>query len=518
MTSAAVRWPSGDLGRAVTVALLLGGAVVEAVAGPGGWRSIADWLAGASLAMCAEFVPGVSARRAVLLRATAVAWFAGTLAVLLAPAWAPLQQVVVLGYRGPLLHVLWLTAAAPSLLRSLAVAMGYLAALLPAQVAVPASAGLAAAVALTAAVTAQRTAPGRGWAAHGGAPLLLGAVWASAAGPADALLIGNAAALALAGGWVVVTSRAAGTDALGSLAVRLGPSARRSGPVAAVLARLLGDPQLAVRFEVAGAGWVDEEGRAVDDPTGDLSRHTTLAAGSGGSRVALLHGRRHDAETPLARAAASAAALVLDSAAMAAQEVRHAQDARTARERLLRVADAEREALARRLERGPRNRLATVRARLDGVPDQAALVHGLDEALADLDRLGEGLYPSRIVRTPLPEVLARLADGTPLAVDVVTDGDLGLLDERSRALVWFVCSECLTNVVHHAQAQTVRVSVSLEEAALTVTVDDDGRGGASLAAQRGLAGLMDRVATAGGTFVVHSPVGGPTRVTARLPR
>jgi signal transduction histidine kinase len=45
-----------------------------------------------------------------------------------------------------------------------------------------------------------------------------------------------------------------------------------------------------------------------------------------------------------------------------------------------------------------------------------------------------------------------------------------------------------------------------------------GRGGASLANSRGLRGLADGIEVAGGILSVASPPGGPTRISAEIPR
>jgi signal transduction histidine kinase len=50
-----------------------------------------------------------------------------------------------------------------------------------------------------------------------------------------------------------------------------------------------------------------------------------------------------------------------------------------------------------------------------------------------------------------------------------------------------------------------------------LTVMDDGAGGATAAAGRGLAGLADRVAALGGTLTVDSAPGHGTRIQAALP-
>ena len=52
---------------------------------------------------------------------------------------------------------------------------------------------------------------------------------------------------------------------------------------------------------------------------------------------------------------------------------------------------------------------------------------------------------------------------------------------------------------------------------VTVRVEDDGRGGASLGKGSGLAGLAQRLSGVDGTLEVTSPDGGPTVVSASIP-
>ena len=52
---------------------------------------------------------------------------------------------------------------------------------------------------------------------------------------------------------------------------------------------------------------------------------------------------------------------------------------------------------------------------------------------------------------------------------------------------------------------------------LVVLVADDGVGGVDPEAGCGLRGLDDRVAAVGGTLEIDSPVGGGTRLQARIP-
>jgi signal transduction histidine kinase len=61
--------------------------------------------------------------------------------------------------------------------------------------------------------------------------------------------------------------------------------------------------------------------------------------------------------------------------------------------------------------------------------------------------------------------------------------------------------------------------VTLRDAgdALAVEIHDDGRGGARPGSGRGLTGLADRVAVAGGRLLLTSPPGGPTVLRVELP-
>ncbi len=85
--------------------------------------------------------------------------------------------------------------------------------------------------------------------------------------------------------------------------------------------------------------------------------------------------------------------------------------------------------------------------------------------------------------------------------------------------VYRLVQEALTNVVKHAAAKTVTVSLDWTPDALAVTVVDDGRGGAKrLNGGRGLIGMRERVDACGGEL---STGPGPDeqgfRVSAKLP-
>jgi signal transduction histidine kinase len=88
------------------------------------------------------------------------------------------------------------------------------------------------------------------------------------------------------------------------------------------------------------------------------------------------------------------------------------------------------------------------------------------------------------------------------------------------AAAYYVCAEAVTNTVKHARATQAWLRVVDDGSTLTVTVRDDGIGGACVECQdeaTGLGGLVDRVETLGGTLEVVSPDGAGTNLTAVFP-
>jgi signal transduction histidine kinase len=84
-------------------------------------------------------------------------------------------------------------------------------------------------------------------------------------------------------------------------------------------------------------------------------------------------------------------------------------------------------------------------------------------------------------------------------------------------IAYFTVSELLQNVSKHSRANSASVDVWRTADRLLIQVWDDGRGGASLDGGTGMKGLADRLNAVDGLFVLESPEGGPTTVTAELP-
>ena len=158
---------------------------------------------------------------------------------------------------------------------------------------------------------------------------------------------------------------------------------------------------------------------------------------------------------------------------------------------------------------------------LDSDPDEAArlLADGraqLEAGLRDLRELARGLHPAELTEHGLGAAIEALAIRTPVPIELHLAVD-ERLPEVVESAVYYLTAEALTNVVRYARASAATIHLVCDDGEVTVTVADDGVGGADPANGSGLRGLGDRVEALGGRLVVESAPGSGTRLEARLP-
>jgi signal transduction histidine kinase len=103
-------------------------------------------------------------------------------------------------------------------------------------------------------------------------------------------------------------------------------------------------------------------------------------------------------------------------------------------------------------------------------------------------------------------------------VDLRTDGNLAVLPRGLDLTAYRIVQECLTNVLKHAAAHRVEISLRCPGRCLDIDVTDDGTSaGAPSPGGFGLVGMRERVSVYGGTVEVGHREGGGFRVHARLP-
>lgn len=202
-------------------------------------------------------------------------------------------------------------------------------------------------------------------------------------------------------------------------------------------------------------------------------------------------------------------------------------EVRASRARLVGSFDAERRRIERDLHDGAQQRLVSLNvllgmARLDAEPD-SPVARQLDTAqeqvalaVDELRELSRGVHPKALTDHGLPEAVGNLTarSALPVTVDI-------RLPHRPPAAVesaaYFVVAESLANATKHSTATRAEVHARLHADVLTLSITDNGVGGADPAAGTGLVGLADRVAAADGRLRISSPAGGPTLLHVEIP-
>ena len=146
----------------------------------------------------------------------------------------------------------------------------------------------------------------------------------------------------------------------------------------------------------------------------------------------------------------------------------------------------------------------------------SAAQENLARGLGELRELARGIHPVVLTERGLGPALEALLTRAPLPVELA-DLPEERLAPTVEAAAYYVVAEAITNVAKYARASHATVSIRRSDGAATVTVADDGVGGADPAGGSGLRGLVARVEALNGRLEVDSPPERGTRVTAEIP-
>jgi signal transduction histidine kinase len=192
------------------------------------------------------------------------------------------------------------------------------------------------------------------------------------------------------------------------------------------------------------------------------------------------------------------------------------------RTRIVEAADEQRRQVVRDLHDGAQQRLVEAvmtlqlaQARGEGTPLVAEGVEQVRAAIAELRELARGIHPSILTHRGLEAAVEALTHRMPMPIALQIPNHRYPPSIESAA--YFVVAEALTNVAKYANAKTARVVATATADSLTLTIEDDGVGGARPSVGSGLSGLHDRITALSGTLTLDSPPGRGTRIRAEIP-
>jgi signal transduction histidine kinase len=226
--------------------------------------------------------------------------------------------------------------------------------------------------------------------------------------------------------------------------------------------------------------------------------------------------------------------LLVSFAASAATAVATAQTAANeALRRSMQASERERSRWARELHDDTLQQLAGLKMLLSGARRQGSAqrleqavglaLDQIDDSIAELRRLIVDLRPAALDDLGLADAVESLVERVQRSSGLKTTVRIDIGDERlPRALednAYRIVQEALTNVVKHAGATRIDVTLQRADETLGIGVVDDGSGldPAAETGGFGLIGMRERVALASGTLqIAPGPTGG-TAIDVRLP-
>jgi signal transduction histidine kinase len=275
--------------------------------------------------------------------------------------------------------------------------------------------------------------------------------------------------------------------------------------------------------EVVIHGWMGVPLIADGNPTGYL----------------LLNSRERDIYTPqsarLTQAFASQAAVAIEKARLFEQVRNGRERLHALSKKLVEIQEAERRYISHELhdEIGQQltglqfmlemGKAGTKTGRLGALSEAQELVSGL---MSQIRELSLNLHPSMIDDLGLMPALNahfdRYQQKTGIRVQFIARDLNCRFPSEVEVSAFRVVQESLTNAARYAGVKEVEVSIFADEAALSITVSDQGRGFDTQLLQDsnrafGVAGMRERVELAGGKFDIHSRPGEGTRITAVFP-
>lgn len=155
----------------------------------------------------------------------------------------------------------------------------------------------------------------------------------------------------------------------------------------------------------------------------------------------------------------------------------------------------------------------------------AALRQNARSALENVGRLAFSIRPPALdefgLAPALKDLSSRLEERGGLKVELAIDLPASTrLPAKLETAIFRVTQEALTNVVKHAEAKTVRVTLSRRQRSVALAIEDDGRGFSQARGADGgfgLIGIRERVAAVSGALDIESESGAGTRIAIELP-
>lgn len=148
------------------------------------------------------------------------------------------------------------------------------------------------------------------------------------------------------------------------------------------------------------------------------------------------------------------------------------------------------------------------------------------QALEEVRSIAYNLRPYHLERLGLREsieaMLEKIREATGLEINARVALFHEVFSKDDEVTFYRVIQECLNNIIKHAEATAVEISIVQSETEVTARIQDNGRGFVVTPEKQaggfGLIGLAERIWMLGGTHSISSEAGKGTTVLVKIPR
>jgi signal transduction histidine kinase len=148
----------------------------------------------------------------------------------------------------------------------------------------------------------------------------------------------------------------------------------------------------------------------------------------------------------------------------------------------------------------------------------------LEESTAEVRDLSHSMMPQDFALTGLADTIKNFLDkivSPNLHIYFNASGNFTFIEENTALMVYRVVQECVQNVLKHAQATKLHVTVNAENNELDITLEDNGIGfninNPNLVNSNGLKNIQSRILYLNGKVDINSTPGNGTMIAFYIP-
>lgn len=152
------------------------------------------------------------------------------------------------------------------------------------------------------------------------------------------------------------------------------------------------------------------------------------------------------------------------------------------------------------------------------------IIQLVDESCKEVRAVSHNMMPNALLKNSLASAVREFIDKLDhkkLKVHLYTAGLDDRLDSNTETFLYRVIQECVNNVIKHADADTLDISITREADAITATIEDNGKGFDTADKEKfdgiGLKNIRTRIDYLKGTVDIDSKAGKGTLVALHVP-